>query len=191
MVVKVAAVLLLGAIINVAVALYIVSYGQHSTSLFAAEVMASLSRGPGHRSAQNPYQQWEDASFAFRRWSEPGGGCERELTVTVAVGWPMLSFHSWSAWDGQQKASSCDWHIDVPDLRKRTFGWVEKEFPLMPRIPGFAINTIFYASIVWALFAGPGAMRRRLRKKRGQCASCGYSLRGGASAKCPECGATA
>jgi hypothetical protein len=54
--------------------------------------------------------------------------------------------------------------------------------------PGFAINTIFYAAIVWALFFAPGAVRRRVRRKRGQCAACGYSLREKVSRKCPECG---
>ena len=44
-------------------------------------------------------------------------------------------------------------------------------------------------AIVWMLFAVPGAVRRRVRIKRGQCASCGYSLRGITSEKCPECGA--
>jgi hypothetical protein len=54
---------------------------------------------------------------------------------------------------------------------------------------GFAINTIFYAVIVWMLCAVPGAVRWRVRIKRGQCASCAYSLRESASDKCPECGA--
>jgi predicted RNA-binding Zn-ribbon protein involved in translation (DUF1610 family) len=57
-----------------------------------------------------------------------------------------------------------------------------------PLWPGFAINTIFYAAILWVLFAAPGAVRRRLRRKRGQCAACGYSLRDITSGKCPECG---
>ena len=67
-----------------------------------------------------------------------------------------------------------------------------RALPLQVVWPGFAINTIFYAAIVWMLFAVPGAVRRRVRIKRGQCASCGYSLRGTPhSEKCPECGASA
>jgi hypothetical protein len=62
--------------------------------------------------------------------------------------------------------------------------------PTGPIWPGFAINTIFYAAILWLLSAAPFALRRRRRIKRGQCASCGYSLRDSTSDKCPECGAT-
>lgn len=58
-----------------------------------------------------------------------------------------------------------------------------------PISPGFAINTLFYSAVLWMLFAVPVGMRRRLRKKRGQCAACGYSLRNITSDKCPECGA--
>ena len=62
--------------------------------------------------------------------------------------------------------------------------------PLRPIFPGFAINTIFYAAVLWVLFAAPFKLRRWRRIKRGQCASCGYSLRGreSVSDKCPECG---
>jgi hypothetical protein len=67
-----------------------------------------------------------------------------------------------------------------------------RAFPLRPLWPGFAINTIFYAAVLWVLFAVPGAIRKRVRRKRGQCAACGYSLRGTPEIdKCPECGATA
>ncbi len=58
--------------------------------------------------------------------------------------------------------------------------------PLKPLWPGFAINTIFYAAILWLLFAAPGFMRRRYRIKRGLCPSCAYPV--GASDVCTECG---
>ena len=64
--------------------------------------------------------------------------------------------------------------------------------PLRPIWPGFAINTIFYAAILWLLTLGPFALRRHLRRKRGLCAKCGYDLRGnsggGGRGGCPECG---
>jgi hypothetical protein len=53
--------------------------------------------------------------------------------------------------------------------------------------PGLAINTIFYAAIVYALFALPGAYRRRRRIKRGLCVRCAYPV--GVGQRCSECGA--
>ena len=62
--------------------------------------------------------------------------------------------------------------------------------PLFPLWPGFAINTLFYAIILWLLVPGPFVLRRLIRIKRGRCPKCGYDLRGqlpGATG-CPECG---
>ncbi len=33
--------------------------------------------------------------------------------------------------------------------------------------PGFAVNTIFYAAILWLLVCGPFTLRRHIRRKRG------------------------
>jgi formylglycine-generating enzyme len=60
--------------------------------------------------------------------------------------------------------------------------------PLRPIWPGFAINTLFYAAILWLLFAAPFALRRRRRIKRGLCPKCAYPL--GTSDTCTECGTT-
>jgi hypothetical protein len=56
-----------------------------------------------------------------------------------------------------------------------------------PVWPGFAINTIFYAAILWAVFAVPGVVKRHRRRKRGLCRACAYPI--GASVVCSECGA--
>ncbi len=50
----------------------------------------------------------------------------------------------------------------------------------------FAINTLFYAGVLWLLFAAPFALRRRRRIKRGLCPACGYQI--GTSEVCTECG---
>ena len=60
--------------------------------------------------------------------------------------------------------------------------------PLRPLWPGFAINTIFYAAILWFVMLGPFTARRIIRRKRGQCIKCGYDLRGAEHEVCPECG---
>jgi hypothetical protein len=62
--------------------------------------------------------------------------------------------------------------------------------PVRPVWPGFALNTVFFATIVWLLFAAPFALRRWRRVMRGLCPKCGYDLRGAAADAnaCPECG---
>jgi hypothetical protein len=69
--------------------------------------------------------------------------------------------------------------------------------------PGFAINTAFYALVLWMLFAGPRALNRKRRRMRGLCVKCAYDLRGHRDREhphprplsqgkrevlCPECG---
>ena len=54
--------------------------------------------------------------------------------------------------------------------------------------PGFAINTAFYAMIVWMLWLSPFVVRRVIRRKRGHCIKCGYDLCGDFVGGCPECG---
>ena len=58
--------------------------------------------------------------------------------------------------------------------------------PLRPQLSGSAINTIFYAAILGALFFVPGKLRRRRRLKRGLCPACAYPI--GTSELCTECG---
>ena len=112
-----------------------------------------------------------------------------------ARGWPMRSLEA----RNDETNAKYQWYWGFTLTRAASqFGAVHlgdmKVLPLKPIWPGFAINTIFYAAIVWFLSFAPGAIRRRIggvRRKRGQCASCGYSLRDITSEKCPECGAIA
>ena len=55
-----------------------------------------------------------------------------------------------------------------------------------PIWPGFAINTIFYAAILWLLAWGASVLRRFLRLRRGLCPKCAYPM--GESSVCTECG---
>ncbi len=58
--------------------------------------------------------------------------------------------------------------------------------PCRPIWPGFAVNAIFYAAVLWLLIPGPFALRRLIRVRRGLCPACAYPL--GGSAVCSECG---
>ena len=61
-------------------------------------------------------------------------------------------------------------------------------YPYDPIWPGFAINTLIYAVIVGILWSIPFTMRRIIRRKRGACLKCGYDLRHADHKVCPECG---
>ncbi len=88
---------------------------------------------------------------------------------------------------GWPQSSVCFVHlVTLPDSRH--YSASDKSLlTIRPIRPGFAINTIFYAGILWLLFAAPGFVRRRYRIKRGLCPSCAYPV--GESNVCTECGA--
>ncbi len=64
-----------------------------------------------------------------------------------------------------------------------------RALPYQPVWSGIVINTIFYAATLWFLSIGPFEVRRMIRSKRGHCIKCGYDLRGAEHEVCPECGA--
>ncbi len=67
------------------------------------------------------------------------------------------------------------------NTRRRTWA-----FPIRPSLPGFLINTLFYALLAWLPFGATGFTRRTLRRRAGRCVGCGYEL--AALLSCPECG---
>lgn len=58
--------------------------------------------------------------------------------------------------------------------------------PLRPLLPGFGANSFVYGATLWAVVAGSLAGRRRYRTRRGLCPACGYPR--GKSPVCTECG---
>jgi hypothetical protein len=58
--------------------------------------------------------------------------------------------------------------------------------PLRPSWHGFAINTIFYAALLWLACWAPSTLRGKVRAKRGLCPACSYPV--GGSLICTECG---
>ncbi len=103
-----------------------------------------------------------------------------------AAGWPCLSLRGTRA-DGirdQQISSISSGLITWKRLPKP--GTARGAIPLLPIWPGFALNTLVYAAILWLAFLGPFALRRFLRVRRGLCPKCAYPM--GESAVCTECG---
>ena len=107
--------------------------------------------------------------------------------IEQAHGWPMLSHLRSRTLPRGQGQSYVGWLITVP-WASPDAGTRLRALPLTPIWPGFAINTAFYAVLLWMLWLSPFVVRRFIRSKRGCCIKCGYDLRGDFSAGCPECG---
>ncbi len=118
-----------------------------------------------------------------------------EYCLVVTAGWPLnCGLYEWSfpvggvgPIEGGLDLGLEPWPAPSPG---GGFAW-PKALPLRPMWPGFAINTLFYAAILWLVIPGPFALRRLIRRRRGLCAACGYDLRHAEHEACPECGVTA
>ncbi len=120
-----------------------------------------------------------------------------DLTRTLtAYGWPSLAV--WSGYERRRESgtfqTSGSWTITT-GIRMTGEQFADRPDRAVPRTlpyhviwPGFAINTAFYAAILWLLTLGPFTARSFIRRRRGLCIKCGYDLRGDLSSGCPECG---
>jgi hypothetical protein len=113
--------------------------------------------------------------------------------VVVGRGWPMVCLTCRCNWLGQPPFYVSSDAIDLgwpggpsAQLNPADDMWLPRLLPLRPYVVGFAINTLFYAAILWLLFAAPFALRRWRRIRRGLCPACAYPV--GASDLCSECG---
>ena len=204
---QIALFLILGAIVNVAVA-----WGCACWSPMTWAELAIGEELPWPLPVPDdwpPVPTWigRDRSFGLDEFSAHANS--ELLTVragsqwVLCAGWPLHALaierhraapHKFGRHFGlwMQYESQGDWldGLAIP----RWIPWSERGsvyisgLPTYPVWPGFAINTVFYAFIVWLVFAAPFALRRRRRIKRGLCSKCGYDLRGVRSVACPECG---
>ena len=109
----------------------------------------------------------------------------------VRAGWPAPSLMSQQrqvAPFGEHPIESFNNGIFQPEWTYQFNPIAGRRIPLRPMWPGFAINTILYAVILWSLTLGPFTARRVIRRKRGHCPKCGYYLRGEFTSGCSECG---
>jgi hypothetical protein len=100
-------------------------------------------------------------------------------------GWPFeaLSSESWS--DPGPHA----WRHGLPVIGEL---WVARRWgrlPIWPVWHGLLLNTLLYAVPAAGLLLGVHRVRKLIRRRRGCCWACGYSLHGLPDAvPCPECG---
>ena len=117
-------------------------------------------------------------------WSTASGG--PHVVVSYRQGFPVRGLRGLLLWDSSGpravNAIYFDWsQVDPSSGRYSVLGY-------SPLWPGFVVNTVFYAAILWLLTLGPFTLRRLIRHKRGLCIKCGYDLRGAEHEVCPECG---
>ena len=186
--------LLLGAIVNVAVAWGCAAWSELRFTIYR-DPPDYVSRVWRHDFGDEAYDGFDRHSFDRRRgvgvrWDrfwvfqrDRGEGMWRSF---YQMGWPDHAVEGWHEVMGLEELAT-RWALD-------TGIWVgsgDSGRPLIlalrPSWPGFAVNTIFYAVILWLPFA-PFQLRRYVRVKRGHCIKCGYDLRGSSGGGCPECG---
>jgi hypothetical protein len=102
----------------------------------------------------------------------------------IDAGWPVFSLR------GEVLLRASTWECRSCISIGSDSSW-RRWAPARPIWPGFAINTIFYAAILWLLWIArrtPGKIRRFIRVRRGRCPACGYQIAEGVGPRCSECG---
>jgi hypothetical protein len=112
------------------------------------------------------------------------------LRIHDGRGWPCVALYAALEAEQTVRYSFDSYHAIETPLSPWSSGGnkIPRVLPLRPVWPGFAINTIFYAGVLWFIFAIPGGVKRLRRRAKGWCIHCGYDLRGAPHERCPECG---
>ena len=119
---------------------------------------------------------------AIYQWGWPARSMESEARVTTRKSRPRYVYEN----------VSCTEPIEDLQFVPKWLGSARgrhRRIPLRVGWPGFVTNTAFYALTLSLLWSSPFVVRRLIRRKRGLCVKCGYDLRGAEHDVCPECGA--
>ena len=177
--------LLLGAVVNVAVAWGCVAVIEPASccEIAPAEIRAIMGRqrlvewdrypkisGDRYRGFGRERVGLRDATAGLRRFPA------RDFLLRETCGWPFQSLVAWhDAADGLI-ATRTDRAVMARGIL----------LPIGPVYLGLVLGSAFYASVLWLLISGSFALRRFLRARRGLCPKCAYPM--GESAVCTECG---
>ncbi len=111
-----------------------------------------------------------------------------EVDDEFRMGWPLRALT-------RSSGGSREWvpAQEDPYARAWEHGMIAEIWPfgdrplaIRPLWPGFLLNTLFYAGVLWLVTDRIGAVRRLRRVRRGRCPVCNYDCTG--VAVCPECG---
>ncbi len=199
--------LLLGAIINIAVAWACVCWSDETD----LEILTHPAHGAARWAAPTP-ADWPAADSLARATGLGITNClvggpardedSRSQQWVLQAGWPARSMyvarftvhpkvHTWApvTLSDISEIESETWRdgLALPVWAKGTFTSVTGRYlPTQVIWSGFAINSSLYASVLWLISGAPFRLRRRLRIRRGLCPACAYPI--GTSPVCTECG---
>ena len=169
--------LLLGAVVNVAVA--------WGCALWSKPSHSTDKSGPRDLGFGYTVVFYEDAVGASDR-------LRIFFPVEIAAGWPLrclerypIFFPDLSPFYNEER-TVIQAGIPLPPLLEWIHPLPNRTLPIRPVPAGFTLNTLFYAALLWLLIPGPFVLRRFLRLRRGLCPKCAYPM--GESAVCTECG---
>ncbi|MCC6910228.1 MAG: hypothetical protein IT430_20030 [Phycisphaerales bacterium] len=195
---RIAIFLLLGAIVNVAVAwgcalLHGPATGRYVHDPREERRVLWINRRFGHmtvsgfeRSGSLLYQD-PDSVKQYRGdvWWRTDDVFPIGWSFAIASGWPRLSMTGRVLLiDDLKSVDEVQWVIQLED--KMPLPDAGQFLPLRPYWPGLASNTVFFAMLTWMITAVRIALRNRWRTERSQCPACGYPR--GTSRVCTECG---
>lgn len=106
------------------------------------------------------------------------------LVFRIAHGWPQASLESICWMDC--RSWSAEWRNSIHLSGHPKPSGSGLELPVAPLWPGFTLNTFFYAVIACLFLTVLGLSRERRRIRRGICPACTYPT--GSSDVCTECG---
>ncbi len=192
--------LLLGAVVNVAVAW--MCSARSEPRLYGPQVAQTPSKELG-RSIVETMDLFDGPFQVGGSIAAPGFGVTRTLfpassggtpptmafVLHTESGWPFTSLEGNSALIavGATASEQYSGGLATPKwLVGQQQGQVPGVLPLRPVWLGFIANTAVYGLLLWLLIRGPLAIRGLRRRARGSCPSCNYPI--GESLRCTECG---
>ena len=188
--------LLLGAVVNVAVAWGCARWPRQALLIVGDKQDPSLqdiawwNEHVLESFARNVEYTYEGSDIGIEMRSLFSATSQQRSAVSalrLTSGWPARSLAG-ELWDMIRPGQQARWLN-----REAAFIQINGRYaiPFRPIWPGFAINTIFYAAIfviLWLLTLSLFTARRVIRRKRGCCINCGYDLSHAEHEACPECG---
>lgn len=205
--------LLLGAIVNVAVAWGCVLFASRRKPVevsrgFSGTPVTLMTLGEPHVGVEVLSCGGVEQELPMLVWNERVGGWTeyqgdirsddwaRTIPATrTRAGWPYLALEGWLSnsfgrlsFEPEQRPlkNSAHWALILDhgfDPQFRAGTWI---LPLRPLMGGFAVNTLMYGTILLVVGLTPGAVRAARRRHHNLCPACAYPR--GSSPVCTECG---